>query len=52
MGGPGVLLGALLGRDGSVGGSPSDSVGDWQGLECGEEAGEAPRPEPVVSCRC
>lgn len=46
------MLGALLGRNGRVGGNPSDSVGDWQGLERGEEPGEAPRTEPAASCRC
>lgn len=48
--GPGVFPGARLGLTGSVG--PSDSVGDWQGLERGEELGEVPSPELGVGCRC
>lgn len=43
------MLGVLLGL---AGGGPSDSVGDWQGLERGEEAGEVPRQEPAPSCKC
>lgn len=49
-GGPGAFPGARLGLAGSAG--PSDSVGDWQGLERGEELGEVPSPELDVGCRC